>query len=382
MKAGRSDHTMPPLDALPGVSTILVFACNLLGDSICRLPAIRATSGAYPEGRVCVVCDSRYADVFAGHRFIERLQALDRRGGPLSQARAWASLTAWARRQRPDLVLDLYGSKRTALVAWLSGARWRLGLYRQGTSHWYNVREPADRPVPQEGHLIERMNRLSSLAGISAPFAYCPLPVDEETRAAANATLDDAGLGEGERLVLLNPAARVPAKRWPAERFAALARRLHEEDQANCAVVTSPDSPELTEAITRASQGTAVPLPALSLKELAALLERADVLVTGDTGVLHVGASMGAPTVILSGPTDPGFVAHRGLPQVVLHRRDACPEWELGPECPRANTCTDRRCIEAIAVEEALSGVRELLRADRVRRSRTSSASTDPERVE
>ena len=308
-----------------------------------------------------MIADPRCREVFEGQPYIDAVWLLRRGGGPLAQARAWSALIARARRESPDLVLDLYGSKRTALVSRLSGARWRIGLHRQGSSRWYNPLERLSEPLSKQGHLIQRINSAVVAAGISAPFAYCGLPVSEADRAGVSAVLAERGLDSVAHLVVLNPAARVAAKQWPPERFGGLAERLWSRERTRCGVISSPDAPALTEAVVGASQGAAVALPPLALRRLAALLERASLLVSGDTGVLHVGSAMGTPAVILSGPTSPDLVACPACPQVILFDRDACPHWETGSECARYNDCLDRRCIDAITMEETLDAVTDLL---------------------
>ena len=364
------------------VGRILVFACNLLGDSICRLPAIKAAKESHPGSALWVVADARSGEVFSGQPFIDAVRPLERRGGPAAQARAWGSLARWARRLRPDFALDLYGSRRSALACRVSGARWRAGLHREGNSRWYNLRPRPGEPVPQSGHLIQRINSYAALAGIRAPFAYCPLAVSDDHRAAAAAALAACGLEEGRPLIVLNPAARVPAKRWAAERFAELARRVQAETGAACAVATAPEDIAVSDEVAGRSRGAARALPALPLKQLAAVLEGASLLVTGDTGVLHVGMAMGAATVVLAGPTDPELVACAALPQVILFHRDACPEWAAGEQCPRYNTCQDRRCIDAVTVEEAVPAVRRALELSGGKPPPASGGFTQPERAE
>ena len=343
------------------VHTILIFACNLLGDSICRLPAIGGAKEMYPDSRILVVADPRYGDVFEGQAFIDEVWPLSRRGGPLSQAWEWLGVIARGRRARPDLVLDLYGSKRTALVSRLTGARFRAGLHGDGLSRWYNLGDLVDAPALQRGHIIERMNEAVAPAGIAARFAYRPLAVAEGDREAARAALDGLGIADGGDVIVLNPAARVEAKRWAAERFGQLASALSGSGGPRCAVITAPGQEACTDEAVSASGGAAVALPVLELKTLAALLARAAVLVTGDTGILHLGTSMGAASVVLAGPTDPQLFAYPSGRQAVLFNREACPEWGEAEQCPRYNTCRDRRCIDAIAVAEAAEAARGLL---------------------
>jgi len=348
--------------ALPSIGSIVVFACNLMGDSVCRLPAIEAAKRAYPEGRVAVVADPAGQAVFEGQTFIDEVRLFRRSGDPITQAGAWWQLIVWARRQRPDLVLDLYGSKRTAAATRLIGGRWRAGLHRGWAARCYNLRESASGDSRLQGHMIEIVNRGVAPAGIWAEFVYPPLAISDGDRAAADGLIAEHVRTGSASIVVLNPTARVEAKRWAPERFGRLARRVAAEAGVRPLVVTSPDERNLAEAVVRASGKAAVALPLLPLKRLAAVLAHASVLVSGDTGLLHVGTAMGVRSVILAGPNDPALVAYPRLPQVALYHPEACGERQGGPVCARHNTCRTGRCMDAITVEEATAAVLELLR--------------------
>ncbi len=323
----------------PTIHGLVVFACNLLGDSICRLPAIKAAKETHPSSRLLVVVDPRYREVFEGQPFIDEIYLLDRRGSQMKQFIAWLKLLRWMRKAKPDLVLDLYGSKRTKLVARLSGAKTRVALSSSS-----------------RGHIIEQINEVVKAAGIAAPFAYVSLAIGESDRQAAQNVLSEAGLDEN-KLVLLNPSARVEAKRWRAERFGELARRLAEEGM-KCAVIAAPGEETITQEVLSSAQGKAIALPVMSLKPLAALLLRATVLVTGDTGVLHLAAAMGCPTIILAGPTDPKLVLGDNCQQIALFHRTACSEWISDEQCAVYNECKKRICLDVITVEEVLAAVK------------------------
>ncbi len=328
------------INKLQDIRSIVVFACNLLGDSICRLPAIMAVKEAYPSSRLLVVADPRYRDVFEGQPFIDEVYPLDRKGSRIKQLAAWARLLKRMRKAKPDLVLDLYGSKRTALVSRLSGAKARVSLS----------------PAAVGGHIIEQVNEVAKAAEIEARFAYVPLAITEADRQTARKVLQEASLGEGQ-LVVLNPSARVEAKRWRTERFGELARELA-ADGVQCGVITAPGDEAITKEIVSATKGSAAALPVMPLKQLAALLARTTVLVTGDTGVLHLGAAMRCPTVVIAGPTDPKLVLCDSCRQVALFHREACGEWVGEEQCVTYNECKKRICIDAISVEEVAEAVK------------------------
>jgi ADP-heptose:LPS heptosyltransferase len=362
MTTVRGEQWSDARATLPDIRSILVFACNLLGDSICRLPAIVAAKSTYREAHLAVVADPAYREVFEGQPFIDEVWPLSRRGSRLSQAQEWLGLMRRARRARPDLVLDLYGSKRTAFASWVSGAQYRTGLHRDGLSRWYNLTDRVHADALHRGHIIERINAAVAPAGIAAAFAYRPLPIGDDERTAARQMLGDLGRGDSKPIVLLNPSARVPAKQWPVERFARLAEMLAAQDGARCRVITAPGEQALAQRLVAASRGAATALPEMSIRMLAAVLQEADALVTGDTGVLHLGAAMGTPAVVLAGPTDLLLFANPEGRQVILFHREACERWESGEQCAIYNTCPDRRCTEAITVDEAAAAVQRLLR--------------------
>jgi len=341
------------------VRSILAFACNLLGDSICRLPAIEAAKRAYPESSLAVVSAPDGQAIFEGQGFIDEVWVLNRSGGSLSQSREWLRIAAQARARRPDIVIDLYGSQRTAALSSLCGARVRCGRCQRGQARWY-THKVHDADALERGHLIEQANAVAKAVGIEPEFEYCSLALSQQDSDSADAVIGEMGLSSARPLVLLNPSARVAAKRWPAIRFGQLAQRFGREG-AICGVITAPGQDDIATEVVNASDGVAVRLPVLPIKILAALLRRTDLLLTGDTGTLHLGAAMGAPTVVLSGPTEPGFFSHPGLRQTVLHHSDVCSEWTVGRQCARYNECNDLHCIEAIAVDEVEAAMREML---------------------
>ena len=212
MNSPQTDVVPEPRVPLWNVRATLVFACNLLGDSLCRLPAIRAAKTTYPDSRVCVVADPGCREIFEGQPFIDEVWVLDRSGGAFAQARAWAKVARRARQLRPDLVLDLYGSSRTALLSRLSGARFRVGSHREGRSRWYNLGHLLDTAQLHEGHIIQRVNEVVAPAGIAATTSYVPVAVTKKDRERAESVLGGLSTDGDKPLVLLNAGARVEAR--------------------------------------------------------------------------------------------------------------------------------------------------------------------------
>jgi len=159
---------------------------------------------------------------------------------------------------------------------------------------------------------------------------------------------------------VLHPGANWPHKRWPPERFAALGDRLVEAQRAQIALTGGADDVELASAVARRMRHPATVLAGqMTLRECAACVEQAQVVVSNDTGLLHVAAALGRPLVALYGPTSPRLTGPLGDPRrtTILHHPDCCPSVPCyQPERP------PHPGMSAISVDEAYEAARDLLK--------------------
>lgn len=155
-------------------------------------------------------------------------------------------------------------------------------------------------------HIIDRNLALASAVGLEpAAASEWRFPLEAGDSTAAADTRARLGLAPGEPFVLLNPGAAWPNKRWPAERFGALARRIADHAGVRSAVLWGPGETELAQAVVDASDGAALTAPPTRVADVVALAREAALLVSGDTGPIHLAAAAGTPVVGLYGPTDP-----------------------------------------------------------------------------
>jgi heptosyltransferase-1 len=198
-----------------------------------------------------------------------------------------------------DTVIDLQGAIRSALLARLAGCSRLIGEAepRERTARWLFTERVATRGV----HVIEQdVELVSAIAGDALKPVRPWLPVDPAAEAWADALLLPLA---NSPAVLINPGAGWGAKRWPAERYAAVAQGLVER---GCRVLVNagPGEEPLAEVIASQTGGAATPL-ACSLAQLIALTRRLALAVAGDTGPLHLACALGRPVVGIYGPTDP-----------------------------------------------------------------------------
>jgi ADP-heptose:LPS heptosyltransferase len=286
------------------VRRIAVLRALFLGDLICAEPALRALKARYPLAELTFIGLPWSEPFLQRYAYIDRFLAFPGCPGIREVAydpAATAAFLTEAQHERYDLAVQMHGSgpESNDFVGGL-GARVSLGFTPDGHSPSLTrcVRYPGDTV-----HEVRKWLSLAAHVGASAA-AQPQLPILPDEYAEATALL--AGLDPAQALVALHATSRDPARRWPVERFAALADRLWLEHACQVVLVGAAENAS-THA--RLAQLTRAPIRDLcgrtSVGSLAAVLERARLLVTNDSGPSHVAAARGVRSVVLFGPTDP-----------------------------------------------------------------------------
>ncbi|HXG14878.1 MAG TPA: lipopolysaccharide heptosyltransferase I [Calidithermus sp.] len=314
---------------------VAIVKLSSLGDVVHALPVAASLRVGLPGARLAWIVEVREAGVLSGHPALDEVIAVDTRRWrrarrPRDLVRAAGEVWRLARRlsaARFDVTLDLQGLWKSAVLARLTRAPVRLGF----AASW--CREPASArlhtrrvsPPPAAHHVVEQYLALLEPLGVRTRVLDFTLPVDPVAEAAVDDYLAGAGLKPRDRLVVLNPGAGRADKRWPAERFAELARRLADEGGARCLVVWGPGEEATARHIAAGAGPRTVLGPPTDLGALLAVLRRASVVVAADTGPLHLAAALGRPCVGLYGPTR----AARNGPYGSGHRTLTAPDGRM-----------------------------------------------------
>jgi heptosyltransferase II len=335
---------------MPAAGVVLVRLPNWLGDTVMALPALHGLRAACPGA--CVVAVGRWAPLLAGQGVADALVPY-----PL-QLRNRRRLAASLRTMRPDGAVLLTNSFESALAARLWGAPMRLGYDtdRRRVLLTHAVPQPSPRL-----HQIDEYRGLLEAAGVAAPVTVPVWRLGEDAAAGAtvSALLDECGVSRGARAVGLHLGASFgSSKQWPAASFAEVATRLRARGLGPV-LLGSPADVEMAAAVS-ASAGWAIPsLVARDRPELLPrLLVRLACLVSSDTGLAHLAAAVGTPTVTLFGPTDPRLTASRSraarrVARIVQGRAPCAPCFL--PHCPIDHVCM--RDITAASVTEIVEEV-------------------------
>ena len=336
---------------------VLIVRLGALGDVVHTIPVAAALGRRFPDAAVDWAIDERFAALLELVPGLDRRIVLRTRGPALA---AWRALRRELRQVRYDVALDVQGLGKSALVARLSGAHRVVGFsprfLRERWARWLYT-ETADPGRPR--HVVER--NLGILGALGAAGRDWAFPV----RVGASAVVDalrrlldppDAGY------VVINPNAAWLSKRWSPRRYGAVAAHVVRAHGRPCVVIWGPGDEPRAAAVVAASGGAAMLAPATDLVELAAVLRAGALLVSGDTGPLHLAAALGTPVVGVYGPSDPA----RNGPwspddEVVSVFPDcACAARRArgGRAVPMVRRCRARSgCLDAVTVEQVCAAV-------------------------
>jgi ADP-heptose:LPS heptosyltransferase len=313
-----------------------VIGLSNIGDGVLMSPVIQSLSERYPGAELTLLVGERARAVFEGDPRISRLATAEAFEG------AWGRLrqAAWLWRQHPDLLVDL---RQTALP--LIWRPWRFWRYA--------------RPVPASIiHMRDRhLWRLSQqLHHPLAPALPHSLYIAPEDRAVIERLLARWSVDTKKPLIVIASGARSHTKRWYADRFAQVADRVIEAHGVEVVLTGEPEEAPIVHEVLGAMRHRAHSAVSLTtLRQLAALMERAALVITNDSASLHVAGAVGAPVVALFGPTDWRKYGPTGPRDRVIRRRLFCAP------CEQALCRFSHECMRFISVDEVVQAASAIL---------------------
>jgi heptosyltransferase-3 len=340
---------------------ILCIKLKHIGDVLLMTPAIHALRRAWPDSAVAALVPRGTEEVLAGNPDLTAVFILDREAGYAGDL----ALVRALRRFEPDLVLEMGQGDREAILGWLSGARHRVGYVPGRSGAWRRML--LTRAVPWNGwqHVVETNVDLVRACGVAAQASRPLLAVQPELRARMAERLTAAGMGPGQRLVVVHPVSRWLFKAWPEVSCAETIMRLAREMPVAIALTSGPGNGErdtanriLARAQLPEGGGPIINLIGhTSLGELAALLERASLFVGVDSAPMHMAAALGVPVVVLFGPSGEMSWGPWGEEHAVVASPYLCRP------CGQDGCLGDKRsdCLEAITVQMVWEAVEPIL---------------------
>jgi lipopolysaccharide heptosyltransferase II len=326
---------------------ILIRSSNWLGDAVMSVPAVRAIKNGRPDAHVTIAAPAKIAPVW---KLVPEVDAIL----PLASNSLLAAVRSIRERPRFDVAILFPNSLRAALEALLSGVRRRVG-YRGHSRSWLLNQVIPEQPPPRRlEHQSARYLRIAQICGAGngqQPTANTQIAASNQPSA-----MNDQPLKIG-----LCPGAEYgPAKRWLSERFAGAAVRVAAQAPVQWVLFGTPKDAEIGEQIAAGLGDSCVNrIGQTTLDQLILALRECRLLLTNDTGTMHLASLLGVPVVAIFGSTEPGLTGPLGDHHVVLRHHVECSPCFLR-KCP-----IDFRCMKAVAVPEVVDAVLSILRRSR-----------------
>ena len=348
---------------------ILIVRLGAVGDCVHVLPALTALREHFPRAHIGWLIEDKSESLIRSHPLLDEVIVLARRRWA-SDSRRLVRLPravrdvvrsiANLRTKRYDVAIDFQGNCRSGLWAFLSGARERIGFagHTQREANYLLMRRHI-RPPRERLHKVEK--NLSLLRGIGIhPGRLKPVlpPRDQEAKTVQK-WADMNGLVADLPTAAIHPGVSRFGffKRWPAEAYAQLARRLDQEG-VQSVITWGPGEREEAERIRTLAAGTAILGPETrSLLALAEVLRRCQLFVGSDSGPLHLASAAGTPTIALFGPKDPVRYGPLGAPSQIVRAGVECSP------CLR-RSCSDPVCMTTLSPDRVATAALALLRAN------------------
>ncbi len=348
---------------------ILIVKLSAIGDVIHTLPALSAIRKRYPNAHITWLVETAAADLVVGHRALDRvivshrkrwireLKGPGRRQALADIRRFWHAL----RDTDYDIIIDFQALLKSAVLVWLARGKRKIGFDRgmQHQEHSYLLLNERIPPVDMAVHALTRGLILLKAIGIEPSSVVYDVPVSERDRRQVNSLLDESGFDGSRPLVAINPVALWETKLWVNDRFAALADRLVRAHGVDVVFTGGPGDRETIADIRLQMTEKSVDLSGrTTLTMLAALYQRAALLVTTDTGPMHLAAAVDTPVVALFGPTAPWRTGPYGKGHRVVRTAPSC-----SPCFKRQCDVHQCRCMRDITVTHVLEAVADRLAA-------------------
>jgi heptosyltransferase-1 len=331
---------------------LLIVRLSSLGDIIHTLPAFQSLRSTFPFARIDWLVESRLAFFLGAVDGIDGILPIDThsiRVRPL-RSEAWRGL--WApipalRARRYDMAIDFQGLLKTAVLSCLSGAATRVGfsraLVREKPAHWFYHRS-APEPRAQE-HVVRLNLLLAETAGARSGHWHIPLKSIDSDRQAIESLLRQEQLGE---YMVINPGGGWPTKRWHPVSYGQLAAKIQNEMKLRVVVTTGPGEDHLYAGIAAQCPEPRPVHLRVPFLQLIPLFRKARLIVSGDTGPLHLACALGTPVVGLLGPTSPIRNGPWSANDEVVARRLSCSFCNRR-SCPTSTECMNIPVAEVFA---------------------------------
>ena len=337
---------------------ILIIKLSALGDVVHTLPVLRTLRQEYPKAYIAWIVEERYQELIVKNPDIDEVIPIRtktwRKNWNVNTVREIFCSIKRIRSKKFDVVLDLHGLIKSGAIALLSGARIKAGFHKNNCKEKISsIFTNKKAPYMGDGiHIVDMyLNLIKTSLNIQKESKQFLLPISQEKK------IEDFFQNHPELtskpIIGINPGAGFESKLWELERFTQLADRITAEMNCSILLTWGPGEEQKVQQIAASMEHKSWIAPATSIQESISLYKRLKLLVSCDSGPLHLCAALGVPTVALFGPTDPKRNGAYGLNHDTVYKLISCSFcWKK--KCPLGT----HECMQLLTVEEVFETVR------------------------
>lgn len=344
---------MTAIEHIQQADTILVTFLMHLGDLVLTTPFLHVLRKAAPQAKITYLVDEKLQDIVRYNKNIDEVLTIDKKGRDNSIGSLWQQAQK-LRERRFDVLISLHPNERCSFLCAASGARYKAGAVHRMLQPFFDAPIRLNRMKHAVDMYIEVLEKL----GVhDCTHQGLEMWTGPEQDAAAERFYAQHALGDAP-LVGFNIGSAVLTKRWPSERFAQVADTLAAQGYRTIFFGGSMDR-ELVSATTDKMQSTPIiATGAFTLGELATAMRRCRLIITNDSGPMHVAITQKVPLVALYGPSNPKLYGPYTKQATVVTAQPPCPDCGLQMK----HTCPHLRCMNELTVEQVLAAAQAWLK--------------------
>ena len=331
------------------IRKILVRATNWIGDSIMSLPALEQLKKAFPEARICVLLRSWVKPVYEAHPSVDQIIIYDKKDG-LKRIYQLTKIIKRLRKEDFDIAVLFQNAFEAGLIGFFSGARMRVGL--DSDMRRLFLTHPVKK---KKQHHIKNYLDIVKALGVKTEEKPPSLYLKESYTIEADKVLKGLGIDENQLLVGFSPgAAYGPAKRWPADSFAQIAKRAIKSWNAKILLFGSKKETSICQKIQQKVEDVIDLSGKLDLGTTMGVIKRCDIFLSNDSGLMHIASALGIPTIGIFGSTDPELTGPKGICSYSIKSSISCSPC-FKRECPK-----NLECLYSISPDQVWKKMEEI----------------------
>lgn len=330
------------------IRRILVRVTNWIGDAVMNTPALAAIRTTFPRAEIVLVANPMVADLFMHHPCCDRVLVYDKKGKDKGVA-GLMRFSAQLRKERFDVAILFQKAIEAAIMTWLARIPVRLGYQTDGRRFLLSHSLPFDKSIQDQHHAHHYLHLLKS-------FGICSKDEQQVLHLTSAEISWATNVLTTKKWAAINPgAAYGSAKRWFPERFAEVGDLVAEKYGLNILLIGGPAELDIGVEIEQLMSVKPINLIGkTTVREMMALVSLVRLMLTNDSGPMHIAAAFNRPVVAVFGPTDHKTTYPYGTTHRIVRKEFACAPCLLR-ECP-----IDHRCMVAVTVEDVLAAIADI----------------------